>query len=337
LAPIELVLWLPVLLFVLALLINYGTTATWRIRGEIVARDAAFRARWGRTGGNEGRLVGQWPASATIGTAADPPVTQIDDPFLQHPVTRGPLPNGFQVRPVLDPDAIGAYRGIAEVERGLPLLSRIGRYESGEIADSLLDRKWTNSEMRIPNVQRRIPVLYVLPKTDPELPQAFRQAISDVLAIPHFTALNVLDRDEDMRLITGRYPDFHPRIRPMCELDRELVRTQQVERLIDTRDSLRRIRFGEISLLPRTMTEFFLRTYRDYVARMEQRIQDLQAELAGPPPPTPQRAAQIQQEIAALQAEIDRIRPKIEQLEAYEARLPEIEDGLRQRAEAEIP
>ena len=35
-------------------------------------------------------------------------------------------------------------------------------------------------------------------------------------------------------------------------------------------------------------------------------------------------------------AEINRIEPKIQQLEAYESRLPEIEDGLRQRANAAI-
>src|SRR5688572_18090339 len=67
LAPMELVLWLPVLLFMVALLVNYGTMATWRIRGEVVAHDAAFRARWGRSGNNEGRLTGQWPTSASLG------------------------------------------------------------------------------------------------------------------------------------------------------------------------------------------------------------------------------------------------------------------------------
>jgi hypothetical protein len=70
---------------------------------------------------------------------------------------------------------------------------------------------------------------------------------------------------------------------------------------------------------------------------MRARIDALQAELAGPPPASPQRASQIQQEIASLQAEIRRIEPKIEQLEAYEQRLPSIEDGLRQRAEMAVP
>jgi hypothetical protein len=337
LAPVELVLWLPVLLFVVALLINYGTMATWRIRGEVVSHDAAFRARWGRTGSGEGRLVGQWPATAALTTVADPPVTQIDDPFIQHPVVRGPLPNGFVVRPVLDPDEIGAYRGSAAVERMFPLMPSLGHYESGEIAGSLLDRKWTGPEMRIPNIHRRIPVLYELPKTDPQLPKAFREAVLALLGIPHFPALDVLDHDEDMRLITGRYPDFHPRVRRMCELDRDVVWRQQVERLIDIRNALGEIRLGEISRLPRTMTEYFLQVYRAYVQSLQQQIDALEAELAGPPPPSPQRAQQIQQQIQALQDEIDRIQPKIDQLEDYHARLPDIEDALRQSADAVIP
>lgn len=334
LAPLELVLWLPVLLFLVALIINYGSMATWRVRGEIVARDAAFRARFGRSGSDEGHLLGEWPTSAVMMTTVDPPITQIDDPFLQHPVARGPLPNGFVVRPVLDPDRIGAYRGVAEIERRFPLMPRLGGYQSGAISGSLLDRKWTNWEMGIANVQRRIPVLYQLPRTDPGLPQAFRQAISAVVNIPHFAALIVLERDADMRLITGRDRDFHPQVFRLCELDREVVYRQQVERLVDVRDSLRQIRLGEISRLPRTMTDYFLSNYRRYVQRLEARIQALEAELAGPPPASSQRAAQIRQEIATLQAEIDRIEPKIEQLEQYESRLDGIENGLRQSADA---
>ena len=40
LAPLEFVLWLPILMMVAGLIVNVGTSQTWRIRGEIVARDA---------------------------------------------------------------------------------------------------------------------------------------------------------------------------------------------------------------------------------------------------------------------------------------------------------
>lgn len=337
LAPMELVLWLPMLLLVVALMINYATMATWRVRGEIVSHDAAWRARWGRAGATEGRLVGEWPQDATIATATDLPITQLDDPFINHPVVRGPLPNGFVVQQVLDPDREGAYRGISAVSREYPLLARLGDYDSGEIAGSLLDRKWSNSEMGIPNTYRRIKVLYQLPKTDPKFPQTFRNTVSALFSIPHFSALAVLDRDADIRKFTGSYHDFHPRIGRLCELDRETVRRQQVNRLVDTRDARGEIVFGEISRLPRHMTEFFLGMYRAAVRWMQNRIQQLQMELQGPPPPSPQRQADILREIADLQAEINRIQPKIAQLERYLARMLQIENGLRARADAAIP
>lgn len=337
LAPLELVLWLPVLLFVVALIVNYGTMATWRVRGEIVAHDAATRARWGRSGDSEGRLDGQWPRSATMGIASEPPITQLDDPFIDHEVVRGPLPNRFVVQPVLDPDRAGAYRGTASVARDYPLLPRLGDYASGEIAGPLLDRKWSNSEIGISNFFRRIRRLYELPKADPRYLQAFLQSFRALLAIPHFAALDVLDRDEDVRKFTGSYRDFHPRVGGMCELDRETVRREQVERLLDTRAPDGQIVLGAISRLPRNMTTFFLTMYRNALRWMQNRIQQLQDELRGPPAPSPQRRADILREIAELQAEIARIQPKITQLEAYLARMPQIEADLQARASAALP
>lgn len=337
LAPLELVLWLPVLLLVVALIVNYGTMATWRIRGEVVSHDAAFRDRWGRTGGDEGRLRGQWPPSASMTTVADPPMAELDHPFLQHEVVRGPLPNGWIVQPVLDPDHVGTYRGSADVVRRFPLLPRLGLYESGEIAHSMLDRTWNNREMGIPNQHRRIPVLYQLPRTDPALPQAFRTALVSLLGIPHFAALEILDNDSDLRLILGAPPDFHPRAGPGCELDPEVVFETYVQRLIDHRDERGRLVLGRISRLPGRMTGTFLQTYRNYVQALESRINALQNELNNIPPPPPGRVAQIQEEIQRLQQEVERIEPKIEQLEDYSGRLPQIERDLRDAASTALP
>ena len=40
LAPLELVLAIPLLLFVVALSVIFGAVACWKVRGEVVARDA---------------------------------------------------------------------------------------------------------------------------------------------------------------------------------------------------------------------------------------------------------------------------------------------------------
>jgi hypothetical protein len=328
------VLWLPVLLFVMALMLNYGTMATWRVRSEIVSRHAAWRTRWPRTGANEApptRLY--WPGDAVMTTQPDAAPDLLDIPAIDDPVVRGPLPNGFVVRPVLDPTQ-GAYKGVSEVNRQYPLLPRIGSFESGDVLAPLMDGKWSSAAMGIPNLYRRTLVLYKLPRTDPSLPRAFSRSVHSVLSIPHYPALAVLDRDADIRKYTGRYVDFHPRVGRMCELDPRVVYDREVEPLVDIRNEEGDIRLGEISRLPRTMTNYFLGMYLAAVQRMRDRIEELEAELTGTPPPSSQRRAQIRAEIAALEAEIAIILPKIDQLERYQARLPQIEDDLRMRASA---
>ena len=133
----------------------------------------------------------------------------------------------------------------------------------------------------------------------------------------------MLERDADILRYTGRYVDFHLRVRVMCELDRETVHEQAVEPLVDIRLPNRDIRLGEISRLPGTMTRFFLGMY-------QAALQRLQDELNAIPPPLPERQAQIQAEIAILQV-------KIEQLEDYLAKLPGIEAQLRAIADAVLP
>ena len=189
LAPMELVLWLPILLFMVALMLNYGTLATWRVRAEVVSRDAAWRKRWPRTGGEEGpphRNV--WPTDAVMTTEPDEPLGLLDVAEIDHPVVRGPLPAPFQVQPILDPTP-GAYRGISEVNREYPMLPRMGDYNSGDVAGPLFDRKWQSATQGIPNNYRRTKVLYNLRPINPlELPPAFTNAVRSMRSSPHFCA-----------------------------------------------------------------------------------------------------------------------------------------------------
>jgi hypothetical protein len=306
LAPLELVLWLPILLFVAALMVNLGTMTAWRMRGEIVAHDAAWRVRWPRTGEDEPRPIERvWPADAAmLVEGEDDGVVQIealDDPAIDLPVVRGPLPNGFEVRQIFEPDQ-GAYRGVSEIERDFPLLPRLGPFESGRIHHPLLDRRYSVAEIGMArNVQRRTLVLYDLPETDPSLPQAFIDTITEMLANVDAEGLRVLDRDPDViRYRGGR--DFHPRInRNRCTLDRDEVHEEEVERLVDHLDEEGEIELGEISHLPRTMTRFFLGMYRSVLDQMDEN--------------DPDRA---------------RIEEYVDQLEAYMSRMRAIESRLRQ-------
>ncbi len=49
LAMLELVLALPILLFIMALIYNYGVVAAWKVRENSVARLAVWQTRWPRT------------------------------------------------------------------------------------------------------------------------------------------------------------------------------------------------------------------------------------------------------------------------------------------------
>ena len=252
LAPLEFVLWLPVFLFVTALMVNLGTMTAWRMRGEIVARDAVWRVRWPRTGRDEPRPETKvWPANAKMDVAGDVEIARLDDQAIDLPVVRGPLDNGFIVRPLLDPDRAGAYRGSAEITRGYPLLSKLGEFNSGEIRHPMLHGQWQASQMNVENeagdrvglrrnIHRRTKVLYELPKTGRGLPEAFIDSVVDLLKMPEREALEVLN-------------GFHPTVnRGRCELDEEVVERLEVNRLIDTPG-----RRGLISRLPQRLEQIF--------------------------------------------------------------------------------
>lgn len=386
LAPLEFVLWLPILLGVMAMMVNLGTMTGWRLRGEIVARDATWRARFPRDAANEPRPENHvWPQPAVIDLVGGAPrdqISQLDDPEIDHPVVRGPLPNGFVVEQVLNP-ATGGQHGVSSINRSFPLMSKLGRYQSGNIEQMHLERRWQASEMRIPNVYRRTVVLYQFPKPSASLKQTFDQASNRIHKFPR-EPFYVLYQDDDYIKYTGGAPDFRPRISPnMCETDPDLVEQTKVEPLIgqiaglgdmasamtpaalpvnwlahaasrageffgqrddvpthfiamldegdgdkqeredrdgdneekepQTGDCKQFPRLGEVRQLPYRMTSSFLSMYKSTIERFKQQIKELQMEGG------PGSAAQIR----ALEAEIEIIKPKIEQLEAFRKRLKE--------------
>lgn len=338
LAPLEFVLWLPVLLFVTALMVNFGTMAAWRVRGQVVSRDAAWRVRTPRDGATEPRPSRRvWPSDAKMDVVEDTPVTSIDVRQIQHPVVRGPLPNGFAVRPTLDPDHRGALRGESSIERTYPMLPRLGEYESGDIENSLLDRRWQVWEMRIAsNRSRRVPHIYKLPQASPSFPLAFVQAVRGLLGMANFEALTVLYWDRELARLSGSRYDFYPRIPGRyayfnpAKTDPKEVYDPYVLRLVDHLDSRGRVELGEISKLPRRMTRTFLAVYQEAVNRWQEQIRNLQQQLDDPSLTAAERQA-IQGQIQSLQMQIDIYLPKIQQLEAYQDQLPEIEAELKRK------
>jgi hypothetical protein len=68
---------------------------------------------------------------------------------------------------------------------------------------------WENEEGDLSglpaNTYRRIKALYHLPEQDPSLAQAFSNALQDLFNTPNYSALRVLDRDEEIRHYRGGY------------------------------------------------------------------------------------------------------------------------------------
>lgn len=331
LAPVELVLWLPVLLMVMALMVNYANITSWRLRGEVVARDAAWRSRWPRSGGAEPRPPAHvWPDHAAMGRQGDSQIAQLNHPAIQLPVVRGPvLERGnparrFLVKPLLDQE-VGAIKGTSSIDRAYDLLSALGRFRSGEIANRLLTKQWQSAQMGFPNRYRRSLVLYELPRTDPRLPDAYVRAIIGLLDIPHYEALLVLDRDEDWRIYHGRYPSFYPRIRTNYgETNPEVVFERSVEEKIDHVNDDGEVVLGEISRLPRRMTKAYLNMYE--AARQE--LEDLQRELEGLPPPSAERRQWILDRLEQLRR-IEHLDQKIELLRQDQATLDARENEMK--------
>ncbi len=350
---------LPLLLFVCAAIVNIGMVAMWRVRGEVVSRDIMWRSRPLR-GGEWESPPGTWPQDAAARVAESPPIDDLGN-LLVAPVAHGPLPNGFTVHDTLD-GRRGAREGVADVDRPYPLLTSLGRYESGEIDSPLLVYRWPCSEMNLANISRRTKTLYELPATDQSLPMAVSNAAEDMFAMPNWSDLQPLDADADILQYYGHYLDFHPRIRHpyasgrivdprYCETDREIVYDDQVTRLVDTLDAKGKAQLHEISYLPRRMTSTFLGMYE---AELDQHLANIDAweeqieALKNPPPPprtippTPVRIDwetidQLQSSVEAAQVEVDRLTPLVESLKTYQSKLPEIEDELRAKFEAAQP
>lgn len=244
LSTLEMVLSLPILLFVMALMINFGTAACWKIRALCVARDAVWSTRWPRTGHSNPRPK-YWPQGAQVGAQAAGNVPELDDPRVDHPVARGPLPGGTIVNEELLDPTRGLRRGSATITRGFPMLGKMGTYHL-EANTHLLDDKWQYARMKWPqqgyrllsNRDRRIPVIYALAQANPAFAQAHLTAALAIINAPFRFQLDPLDRDDEFiyyRYIFGwgrGAPDFHPRLHGFCTLDLD-VAGRRVENLIN--------------------------------------------------------------------------------------------------------
>jgi hypothetical protein len=300
LAPLELVLCLPVLLFVLALIVDTGSKSCWKLRGVVTARDAAWRTRWERTAGNVGNPR-FWPPPAVMSVAPTGPNARLTTPQLDHPVVRGPRLGTLLVeRELLDPTR-GGWVGASSRPWTPPLLNKLGT-EPMDQEHPLVATKWQHAQMGIPvTVWRRIPSLYTLPQADPTLKAAFLAAVDAIASAPFRRDLDVLDRDEEILAWYGHYHDFHPRV-AFCDEERLRVAAGPHAAL------LRAIQGGLTTQRPKNgvpgnLARFWIRMYSDQRAQLSARIERIQAGVEeGSVPELTSQVAALTALIEALQA-----------------------------------
>src|SRR5262245_32134723 len=93
LAPVELVLAIPLILFTVALSVIIGNAACWKIRASIVARNEIWSNRRPRSDTPADPRPAGWPQSATMNHSASRPLSDLNVPAFQNPLIRGPMPN----------------------------------------------------------------------------------------------------------------------------------------------------------------------------------------------------------------------------------------------------
>jgi len=296
LATLEMVLALPILLMVMALMVNFGTRFCWKVRTQGIARHAVWGARWPRTGNSNPR-PDYWPASAGISTGDAADIPELDDPRVHQPVARGPLPGGTVVNTrLLDPTR-GVRFGSAEITRAYPMLGSVmGNYRL-HAETYFLDDKWQYQRMGLGSTtQRRIPVIYALAKASPALVNAYVQSVVAIVRSPLRADLAPLDRDDEFLYWEHSAPDFHPRLTRFCTLDLDKAK-QNVSDLIDHIQG-KDERNNHVASVAETMARAFIGLYQRAIDRLRRPF------APNPPPP-------------AVQAQIDQLQDKIDILEKF--------------------
>ncbi|MFG0296294.1 MAG: hypothetical protein ACF8PG_10340 [Maioricimonas sp. JB045] len=300
LAPLELVLSLPLLLMLMALMIIIGTAGAWKIRTDANSRQAVFRAMWPRSGANDAKPYNYFPPSAQLGWDSTSPSPLASDPYADYVVVRGPVvtaPLTGSILEVILPTldiTDGLRTGTASINHELPLWPRLGR-RNNFVRDTQIfaGNQWQHNQMGFDNNARRIPVTYAY-SLDRYAPDAAANMLDAAAALtdpgrnPHREPLFVLDRDEELRTWHGdpytpysqdRYDwlSVYPPVSLGCDFDLQ----SRTDALID-----------RIEAVPQQLAQMFLRMYREQLAALD---------AMDPPPPN---ADQLR---ADLQAKIDNL------------------------------
>jgi hypothetical protein len=278
LAPVELVISIPILLFAMALSVIVGNAACWKIRATVVARNEIWSNRMPRTSTPADPWPASWPQLATMNHAGSRPLPDLNFPAFQNPLVRGgaPLTNVTVNTQLLDPTR-SVRVGQSYIQPSPPMLAGRVTVQPFQVDHPLIDGPWAYWQTgQWDNWSRRIPDLYPSMWLDANSPAI---AMANQISSTYRPAVDVLDHDAELAAWYGSYIDFHPSCRTFCTLDVQLVHDRYVAGVL-----------GRIAGVPQRIASTFLRMY-------QAQLQILQAMM---PPP-----ADAQAQIALLQQKID--------------------------------
>lgn len=285
LAPLEMVMVLPLLMMIMSMIIVFGYMISWKLRTETVARDAIWRDRSDRFA-NEFATPIEWnerldPTDPSIWTSRGNNIAEFENELeTNHPIIAGPIPQVAVREQVLE-FGRGVRIGVADLDEQTPIFSTLSPVQF-RVNHAILDNQFRYWQLGHGNFQRRIPVIYEVELDFIRGSAAMQSAVAAIVNAPFQLQLVALDRDPEFLAWRGSAPDFHPRVGRFCETDRQIVRDNQVASVI-----------RRISQLPQRMARASIRLYREQI--------DTQPDL-------PEAARQeLQRRIDALEAWLETI------------------------------
>ena len=342
LAPLEFVLSLPIMLFVMGLIIIVGTTGAWKARNVATARQAAWRTVWPKNGHQDENSRG-WPDRYASMERRDPEDAFIpNDPLHEHHVVRGPTVfdpdtgKSMPVREELFDMKRGMVAGVSDLQKDFPVLGRMGDVDL-ERTHRILDDRWQFQQMSIPsNRERRVLFMYPLDLASiiPSETDRYVNAAVEILDNSDAEALAMLDNDDELQRRPpalpysppygiGRAPDYHlpenrqlrrallnPRL--VCSFDVDTMNDNIGDPMVNEIAGFDGARSLSLAGVPGKITRDYLRMYRSHLAFIE-RLRDM----ANNPNTPPEIVAHINQNSGLMDQQEQMLEEYIAQLEEF--------------------
>jgi hypothetical protein len=266
----------------MALIINFGTTAPWHIRGQIAARHAVWRSLSYRTGAGYPNPPNWWqPATAGLvpgipmNAAPTDMIGQVwSQGDLMQPALRGPavvdpatgkqiLMNNRQYMEMVNSAVIGT----ANLTKAMPLLPNMRKANINPM-QPVLDHLWRFEDMGfVYNGNWRLKGWYQIEADqigNGDLMNLFMQyqmADMKIQQNPGIQALLVLDRDPEFPPWVGQSPDVYPTAGG-CEASPQTVMTNIVMGDGGLISRIQGQRGGGRGGVPQQLAQAFIRLYQ---------------------------------------------------------------------------